>query len=1077
MNETRNRVRSIFLEAVELHPPERRGAYLDEACGADPELRGRVEALLEADGRADSLLDGPEPMEPGSGATTAVAPCPAPEGPGTDVGPYRLMEAIGEGGMGVVYRAEQARPVRRTVALKVIKPGMDSAQVLARFEAERQALALMDHPNIAKVLDAGTTDAGRPYFVMELIKGVPITAYCDEVRLPHRERLGLFVQVCRAVQHAHQKGIIHRDLKPSNILIAMVDGKPTPKVIDFGVAKAVDQRLTERTLFTQHGAVMGTLEYMSPEQAELSGLDVDTRSDVYALGVLLYELLTGSTPLERARLREAGYLEILRRIKEEEPPTPSTRLSESGDRIGSLAAQRRSEPTRLARQVRGELDWIVMKALDKDRTRRYETASGFARDVERHLEGDPVEAGPPSASYRLRKLAGKHRAALATVAAFAAVLLLAAAGGTYLAVRATAAERLAGRRLAEVERANAATTRALGATTRAKDEARAEAAKSRAINEFLTQDLLTQAEPSRNAAEDHVTLLEVLDRAAEKVGDRFGGQPELEEALRRTIARTYHGLASWEKAERQMRATLDSTRRRLGGDSRDTLLAQGELANILRERGRIDEALPLALQAADGLARVLGPAHPDTLVNGIYLAHAYLAAGRLAESISLHEAILERRRSRHAPDHLDILNSISNLADAYRLAGRIDAAIAMGEESVSRSTARLGPQSPDTLAARNNLAIAYLAAGRTTRAIEMFEESVSRSTARLGPDHPDTLNYRSNLASAYLTADRPAEAIAVEERTLEVRAATLGADHPATLVSRNNLASAYRNAGRTAEAIAMHEVTFKLSEAKLGADHPDTITAQNNLALAYSAAGRSAEAITMGEEVLRQKISRLGANHPETLNSRNNLASYYLWAGRTTPAIAQFEEALGLMAAKLGADHPDALNTRGNLAEAYLEDGQHDKGETLTREHVERTRAVFGPDDPRTAGALARLGRHLVRRRRFAEAEPILRASLAIRIKRLPDHWSRFGVESMLGGALLGQGRITEAETLLVAGYRGLRDRVGTMPAPASKNLAEAGERVARLYGALGRPDKADALLRPEDRPRMMPDGPDAFAR
>ena len=338
--------------------------------------------------------------------------------------------------MGTVYMAEQEKPVRRRVALKVIKPGMDTDQVVARFEAERQALALMDHHNIAKVFDAGATETGRPYFVMELVNGIPITDYCDRANLSPRERLDLFIPVCQAIQHAHQKGVIHRDVKPSNILITLHDGKPVPKVIDFGIAKAISQRLTERTMFTQFGAVVGTLEYMSPEQAEMSGMDVDTRTDIYALGVLLYELLTGTTPLQRASLREAAFAEILRRIREEDPQKPSTRISESGEDLASISAHRKTEPVRLARLVRGELDWIVMKALEKDRSRRYETANGFARDIRRYLEGDPVEACPLSASYKLKKFARKHRAALATIGAFAFLLVAATAVSVGLAVRA-----------------------------------------------------------------------------------------------------------------------------------------------------------------------------------------------------------------------------------------------------------------------------------------------------------------------------------------------------------------------------------------------------------------------------------------------------------------------------------------------------------------------------------------------------------------------------------------------------------------------------------------------------------------
>ena len=367
---------------------------------------------------------GPQgPSRPAPGKE--VAEMALRERPGTVIGPYKLLQQIGEGGMGTVFMAEQTQPVRRKVALKVIKPGMDSRQVIARFEAERQALAMMDHVNIARVLDAGATESGRPYFVMELVHGVPITKYCDDNHLTPRERLELFVPVCQAIQHAHQKGIIHRDIKPSNVMITLYDGKPVPKVIDFGVAKATEQKLTERTLFTQYGTMVGTLEYMSPEQAEMSALGVDTRSDIYSLGVLLYELLTGSTPLTHKRVQEAAYGEILRMIKEEEPPRPSTRLSDSGEALASISAQRHMEPAKLTKLVRGELDWIVMKTLEKDRNRRYETANGFAADVQRYLNDEPVQACPPSARYRFRKFARRNKEALAAAVLVSASLVAA----------------------------------------------------------------------------------------------------------------------------------------------------------------------------------------------------------------------------------------------------------------------------------------------------------------------------------------------------------------------------------------------------------------------------------------------------------------------------------------------------------------------------------------------------------------------------------------------------------------------------------------------------------------------------
>jgi WD40 repeat protein/serine/threonine protein kinase len=434
-------VESIFLAALEEQAPEKRAAYLDEACRDDVELRRQVERLLRAQPRVGAFLESP------ASALVGTVDEPIREGPGTVIGPYKLMEQIGQGGMGLVFVAEQQQPVRRKVALKVIKPGMDTREVIARFEAERQALALMDHPNIARVLDAGATASGRPYFVMELVKGVPITQFCDDNQLAPRQRLDLFASVCQAVQHAHQKGIIHRDIKPSNVLVASHDGTPVVKVIDFGVAKAVGQQLTEKTVYTGLTQMLGTPLYMSPEQAQLSGLDVDTRSDIYSLGVLLYELLTGTTPLDGERLRTAGYDEIRRAIREEEPPKPSTRISTLGQAAATVSANRNSDPKKLGQFLQGELDWIVMKCLEKDRNRRYESASAFAADVLRYLHDEPVLACPPSAWYKFRKFARRNKRALATASSLGVMLLVAV--GAVVASALWAADQAEARRQVE----------------------------------------------------------------------------------------------------------------------------------------------------------------------------------------------------------------------------------------------------------------------------------------------------------------------------------------------------------------------------------------------------------------------------------------------------------------------------------------------------------------------------------------------------------------------------------------------------------------------------------------------------
>ncbi len=517
-----DQAKKIFDGASNL-PPEQRQSFLDAHCRDNASLRQTVELLLRAHDEAGAFFANP----------TSATP-PEDSAAGQRVGRYKLLQKIGEGGFGTVYMAEQEEPVRRRVALKIIKLGMDTKAVIARFEAERQALAMMDHPNIARVFDAGATDTGRPYFVMELVHGIPITEYCDTSKLSTRDRLELFIPVCRAVQHAHQKGIIHRDIKPSNVLVTLHDGAPVPKVIDFGIAKATSQRLTEKTLFTEFRQFIGTPEYMSPEQAEMSGLDIDTRSDIYALGVLLYELLTGTTPLDAKSLRSAAYGEIQRIIREVEPPKPSTRISGLGATLAVTAAHRDIDSRKLSQLMRGELDWIVMKCMEKDRTRRYETATGIAADIQRYLRDEAVEASPPSTTYKLRKLARRYRRPLRAAMIFVLLLIIATIFSSWQAIRATRARAAT---LIEKQRA---------------DE-QADVAKSIATS---LQQILGSANPDTAKGHDY-TVRQLLDEYENSLSDKLANQPEAEAALQETIGNAYWRLGVGDKGAKHLERALE----------------------------------------------------------------------------------------------------------------------------------------------------------------------------------------------------------------------------------------------------------------------------------------------------------------------------------------------------------------------------------------------------------------------------------------------------------------------------------------------------------------------------------------
>jgi serine/threonine protein kinase/Tfp pilus assembly protein PilF len=861
----------LFHRAVECEPIERAG-LLDEAARGDLELRREVDLLLSAyEGAGAHLRDlvHGQPAVAGGGSALSVtrATDAAEANRETVIGPYHLLQLIGEGGMGEVWLAEQKQPVRRRVAVKLIKAGMNTREVIARFESERRALALMDHPTIAKVFEAGSLTQGTPYFAMEYVAGVPITTYCDNHNLGMRERLELIIRVCEGVQHAHQKAIIHRDLKPTNILVTELDGHPAPKIIDFGVAKALGQNLTTDTLFTRVGALIGTPEYMSPEQALSSGEDIDTRTDVYSLGIILYELLAGAPPLD---LRNIALDKLLRRLREEQPSKPSLKIRTQDPATSAEVAQRRqTEPLTLAKQLQGDLDAIALKALEKEPSRRYGSPSELAADIGRYLRNEPVLAVAPSVAYRARKFARRYRAALATAAAFV-IVLIAAAG---ISIRQSIL------------------------ATRQRNRADQEAAVAQAVNDFLQKDLLAQASAATqsgpsNKPDPDLKVRTALDRAAVRIAGKFDRQPEVEAAIRDTIGQTYMDLGLYPEARAQWERALELHRRVWGPENPRTAKTMNRLAAVGRLQGRYQDAEALFTKALEIQRRLLGREHPDTLSSMNGLALVYTNRGKYAQAETLHSENLEIKRRVLGPEDLSTLGTMNNLALDYDAQGKYTQAEALFRQTAEIERRVLGPEHPTTLVSMTNLASVYREQGNYVQAEALNSQTLEIRRRVLGPEHPNTLSSMNNLALVYKDEGEYAQAETLDSQTLEIKRRVLGPEHLSTLGTMNNLGNVYCIQGKYTQAEALFNRTLEVKRRVLGPEHPSTLNTISNFASMYQQKGDYALAETHAAQALAGRRHALGSEHPDTMVSAADLALAYLSQGKFVESEPLAREAL-----------------------------------------------------------------------------------------------------------------------------------------------------------------------------------------
>jgi serine/threonine protein kinase/Tfp pilus assembly protein PilF len=965
------------------------------------------------------------------------------EGAGQVVGAYTLLEAIGTGGFGAVWLAERREPMVQRVALKIVKPGMDSAAVLARFEQERQALAVMDHPNVARVFDGGVTERGRPYFVMEYVRGEAITSYADRRRLTLRQRLELFIPVCEAVQHAHHKGLIHRDLKPGNVLVTEIEGKPLPKVIDFGVAKAITRGEWSGPSCTQEGMVIGTPEYMSPEQ--ISGeVDIDTRTDVYSLGVMLYELLTGELPLDASDLRRAALAEVARLIREVTPPKPSARLSQAVEaRTTAAAAARATSREQLTSELRRELDWIPLMAIRKERDRRYASPQAMAEDIQRYLEGKPLRAAPESRVYLARKFVRRNRV---QVAAAAAVFAALAAG---LAVSVWQAREAAWQADRADERAEAA-KRAEDAATAARDEEKRRADQLKQVSEFQSE-MLRQIDPTRAGIELMRDVHARFASALEKLGVDEAQRASRLEALRAELVHVSATDAAVAMIDRTiLRPAAETIDRQFGDQPVTAASLRQAMADLYLSLGLYDAAIPLQESALTIRQHILGDDHPDTLRSMNQIGILLQESGRPSEAEEYLRAALERSRRVFGENHASTLIAINNLGALLKSQGKLDEAEPYYVESLEKSRRTLGQEHPDTLVSISNMGTLRQDQGNAAEAEFYHRDALEKRRRVLGEDDRSTLFSLNNLGFLLRAQGRLAEAEPYLSDALERSRRVLGEEHPETLISISNMASLLQAEGKLAEAELLYREALEKRRRNLGDGHPSTLVSISNLGALLKAQNRLDEAEPYFRLALEGSRRTLGEEHRDTLVSMSNLGSLLQFQGRLPEAERCFREALDKRRRVLGEEHPRTISSMLHLGSVIMDQSRWVEAELCYREAWEKSSRVHGDEHPDTLLALSRVGLLLRAQGKcrealgvLAPAEPLIReafkGSNAPRLASYLITLARCRLEAGEGPQrfALAEAGLLEARSILV-----------DSPADASTEAIECARALVELYSA-----------------------------